>query len=379
MRTLGVMLTVVALLMVACAPKAVPAPALPPTLAPTPVATSSVSLPTSQDTAWAKVVSDARKEGRVTMYSFGFTGDVGKEAVTGFEKAYGIKVEIVGGVGAVLLERLKTERAAGKPIADTYDSAPSFLLAGRAAGLTAPTDSLPELTKVVNWRLKPVDPEKVMYPVYLSIGAPYMNTSLVKAGEEPKSYKDLLQPRWKGKILMAPPVSDPTGIYPYVAWKKYGTLDADDYYRQLGRQDLKLVPSVRDVAAGVARGEGAIGFQSTPGIMNGLIGEGAPARPLSMEEGHVLIWGLSIAAIKDAPHPNAARVLINWLLTPEGQTTANKTRGALPIREDLPDFGPAKARLVVKKPLILEVPDLDEMSRLQRDKAVDKIMGLETK
>lgn len=218
MKTLVVVFAILAIVFafsIACVPKAIPAvtPAAPPAPLTAPPATvPQLPSPSAEETAWAKIVSDARKEGRVTMYSWGFTGEVGQEVVAGFEKATGIKIELVGGIGAILLERLKTESAAGKYIADTYDTATPFLLQARAAGLVAPIKLLPELNGPAKWRAKPTEPD--VFPYYVSMGVPYMNINLVKSGQEPKSYKDLLQPQWKGKIVMAPPGLDPTPLYP---------------------------------------------------------------------------------------------------------------------------------------------------------------------
>lgn len=138
-----------------------------------------------------------------------------------------------------------------------------------------------------------------------------------------------------------------------------------------------MVASVREVAAALSRGEASLAFQSSPGQMNAFILQGAPIKPVAMEEGQVIQWGASIGAVKNGPHPNAARVLVNWLLTKEGQAATNKARGPLPIREDVPDFAPEVARLELKKPLVLAVADQLEMSRIQRERVVDKLMGLE--
>ena len=367
------------LLASACAPKTTPSPtpATPPAkMVVTAPSTTSAQTPT----VWDKTVADAKKEGRLTMYTWAFVGDQGKEVISGFEKAFGIKIETVGGVGATLMERIKTERAAGKQIADTYDTAMPFLIAAKQAGLIGRIDYLPELEKKVEWRVKPIDPDNTIFSHYVSIGTTYVNTSLVKQGSEPKSYQELLQPQWKGKILLAPPSLFPATMYPYVAGKKYGIAGlGDDYYRQLGKHDLKIVFSVNDVTASLARGDAPVVFHSTGGAMNPSILAGAPMKPVNMEEGQVMQWGAGITMVKDAPHPNAAAVFINWLLTTEGQIASNRARGTPAMRTDVPDFTPEKGRLDIKKPLALDLQDLIEMSRLQREAVVDKIMGVEMK
>ena len=97
----------------ACAPK--PSKPTPAVVTPaTALATSKAPVTAASQTSseWEKIVADAKKEGQVTLYSFGFTGDIGSAVAQGFKKAYGIKVDLVTGIGTVLMERIRTENRA---------------------------------------------------------------------------------------------------------------------------------------------------------------------------------------------------------------------------------------------------------------------------
>lgn len=365
---------------ISCAPKAPPAPSTPATPRPAPVSTPTSTLPppTSQDAAWQKIVEAAKQEGKVSLYSFSMTGDTGREVKKAFEEAYGIKVEITTGVGAILMERIKSERAAKKPIADTYDTAPGFVITAKKSGLTQPSENLPVLADSRIWRMAPHDGERNVWGIYASQRPPQVNTSLVKPGDEPKSYAEMITPKWSGKIVIAPPLSDPSVIYLYVAGKKYGFLN-DDYFRQLGKQNLKIVSTVRDVVSSLARSEAAITPAYSASVAASLIVEGAPIRSIDASEGVTMGWGTAIAIAKDGPHPNASNVFLNWLFSRQGQEVYGKGVKTLPIRNDLPFYGPAAAYVEAKKTLALELADLEEVSRLQTGQVVDKLLGLEVK
>lgn len=377
----SVLISVFVGLIVACTPsRPVRTPIPPtPTVASAPVgAPKPVQTLSPEDIAWQKIVEAAKKEGKISLYSFSMPGDLGREIKKAFEEAYGINVEITTGVGAILMERIKSERAAKKSIADTYDTAPGFVITAKKSGLTQPSENLPVLADKNIWRTPPHDGERNVWGIFSELRPPQVNTNLVKPGDDPKSYAELLTPKWSGKIVIAPPFSDPSVIYLYVAAKKYGFLN-DDYFRQLGKQNLKIVPTVRDVASALARGEAAVTPAYTSAQVAPLIVEGAPIRSIDASEGVTLGWGTAIAIVKDGPHPNAANVFMNWLFSKQGQEVYGRGRKVLPIRNDLPYYGPAAAYVDTKKILPLELADFEEVSRLQTGQVVDKLMGLEIK
>lgn len=363
------------LVLVSCAPKAPPTAPVAPT--PAVPATPGVPTITPEEAAWAKVVAEAKKEGRVTPYTFSLTGDIGRAVARAFEDRYGIKVELVTGVGAVLLERIKGEAAAAKYIADTYDTAVTFVAVAKGDGLTQPVADLPILRQKDVWTRHPqLDPEGHIQASGVGALTPYVNNNLVKPGEEPKSLLEMLEPKWKGKIATAAPAADPLLVWFLLMGKRHNFLD-EDYFRKLARQDLKIAGTVRDADALAIRGEASVRLPGANTVINTAIKQGAPVRPAVMEEGTILIASRPLALLKNAPHPNAAKVFINWMLSQEGQRVYHGAGGTPSVRKDVPDFSPPQGQFTPKKALVSDMELELEVGRVQRAKVLDKLLGLE--
>ncbi|MBI4288269.1 MAG: extracellular solute-binding protein [Chloroflexi bacterium] len=379
-RLLLIVLAAVLTMLGACQPKPTVAPQPAITPAPTPRATGAqATLSPQTPSAWEKVVAEARKEGQVTLYSFGFTGDVGSAVAQGFRKAYGIRVDIVTGIGTVLMERIRSENRAGKFIADTYDTSVVFVAQAKSDGLTVGAGDLPEVEANV-WQVPPrMDKEGHIFGTTIAATTLYVNTSLVKPGDEPKSYRDLLDPRWKGKLVFPAPVTTPNAIRAYVAYKKYGVLD-DTYWSQLGKQDLKVAPTIRDLDSMLARGEAAIEVSGVDSTVNPFIKGGAPVKPINVAEGIVVATGSpAIAMVKNGPHPNAARLFINWFFSREGQRAYHEARASTSPRKDLSNFAPAAGLVSMDKTRLVDMDMELETGRLQREGTFSRLMGIEAK
>ncbi|MBF8265045.1 MAG: hypothetical protein HW384_909 [Dehalococcoidia bacterium] len=381
MKRLSMAIAILLFITVACAPKSVPAP-LPAPSTPAPTAstlgsTSNLSSPTSQDAAWAKVVAEAKKEGKVTLYTWAFVGDIGQEVFRAFEANSGIKVEAITGVGSVLVERIKSEQAAKKNIADTLDTSIAIVGTAMNMGLLDSLTDLPILQQKDVWAYNPrLDPEGIIIGAAPGILTSFVNTSLIKAGEEPKSFRELLNPKWKGgKIGIPSPVTAPAVNYVYVFRKEYG-LD-DDYFRHLIKQEPKIFPTIRDAEAAVARGETHLIMATSDAGLAPYVKEGAPIKAIEMEGGIVGNIVPGIALVKKAPHPNAARVFVNWLLSAEGQRVYAQAKVGFSMRKDVPDFSAPALKIQPKKinPMSLEV--LLAASKLQNERVVAKLLGIE--
>lgn len=367
----------------ACTPPATPSPtspASPP--ASMPASPSALTKPPiAQDDTWARVVAEAKKEGRATLYTFLFTGDVGKQVSRAFEDRYGIKLEFVTGIGTILIERIKAEQRAGRFIADTLDTAVSLVAIAKEDGLTASMGELPALADKDIWALSSprADPEGHIIGIRPTTLPFWVNTAAVKAGEEPRSYRDLVDTRWGGgKLGLSSPVTAPNSIWIYLTTRKNGSLD-DDYWRRLGRQELRLAPSVRETPSWLARGEIAASFVDADSSMAPYVKEGAPLKAIEMAEGVLVApQSVSIALAKNGPHPNAARVFTNWYLGREGQSLyAQAVGGYYPLRKDTPDIRPPALRVEIKKPLLVDLSVALESAKMQREGTLAKLMGLE--
>lgn len=355
MKTLVlVSLVMLALVIVSCAPRVAPAPApaVQPTQVPSKVAVVP-SAPAPTDANWDKVVEAARKEGKVSIYAFNFTGDAGVAIARGFKAATGIDADIITGRGAEFLERLKTEQRLGQRVGDIAEGGTIHLINMKNAGLLASSLDIPVLKKASDFVVDPLGLDKeghVLNEGYI-LFAPYINTNLVKPGQEPRSWNDFLDPKWKGKILAHDPNVSMTWYNALVPLVNAGVLKVD-FIREMSKQDLRFVTGDYDAVQKLSQGQAPLVLVTADVVSGAAVAEGAPIKAIPMSEG-LPVSTVTIGAVKDSPHANAAKVFLNWHLSQEGQTVFHKARGTASVRKDVPDFRhpnvgvPANVKLIV--------------------------------
>lgn len=307
------------LLMLACAPRATPAP--PPQATPSPQAVSE----------WDRVVAAARKEGTVTIYG-GLGSDVQTAIQEGFMKATGIRVEALAGEGPELEEKIRMEHQIGVVIADFLISAITTPIGVKGAGFIRPVNvALPEAENKGVWKMHPYDLDTQKGVVVLWMDAQpdiLTNTNMVKEGEV-TSWYDLLDPRWKGKMNMKDPRFKGAALG-FPAMKVLG----EDFWRRMAKQDIWLEDKSGRQVDAVVLGEKAIGIGASTSRTITAIGAGAPVKFLHMKEGsHIVLKGAGL--ITESPHPNAALVLLNWLMSREGQIAVGRATGQDTLRKDI--------------------------------------------
>ena len=200
-----------------------------------------------------------------------------------------------------------------------------------------------------------------------------INTKLVPPGQEPKSWRELIEPKWAGKVVFAAPATGSSIIQIYVVKEKLG-LD-DDYFRQLGKVG-KVVVNDPEASAMLARGDASIWIPAFQQVLSPLLIQGAPVKMVIPKEGTTSTGGSTMVRIKNSPHPNATLFFMNWLLTAEGQKVFSEAKVAMPVRKDVPDPSPEAVRMPQGKvPILLE--DSIKVAQMQREKTLDKIMGLQ--
>lgn len=191
-----------------------------------------------------------------------------------------------------------------------------------------------------------LDANGVMTPVGTGFYVIIYNTNLVAKEDAPKSFKDLLDPKWESKVVMADPKSS-SSVYTFI-WLMTQKLDQNEYgwsyFEQLHKLNVNYVASHGTIGELVAMGERTVGVQvmATAGTS---LKKGDPIAIVYPEEG--MPSEVNVAAIrKDTPNKVAAELFVNFLLSPEGQNLVAQNLGWIPVRTDLADYSLADGTLL---------------------------------
>lgn len=358
----------------ACTPRSAPVSS-PPAATPPPVAPPAVPAVSVEETAWDKVLKAARREGRLTIYATQFTQQMDVPVDKAFNQKYGIAVDILGGRGADWVERLKTEKRIGQMVGDIVQGSSSHMESMKVASVLAANPDLPVLQAKDVWNVEPwgLDKERKYLVYRLAILAPHINTKLVTPDEAAalKSWRDFLDPKWKGRLGMLDPEVN-SGAVHFLILEKRGRLNRD-FLRELAKQQLKFTLSSGSDAQTLARGEVAVSLIGPSSNMSDMVVQGAPIRLLTMKEG---IWGTgsAIAQVDNSPHPNAARLFLNWLFSEEGMTVIAKGFRTMPVRSGVEDFTPASLKADPRDIIMVTEEDNIMMSEAFRAKELVAIL-----
>jgi iron(III) transport system substrate-binding protein len=295
---------------------------------------------------WQKTLEAGRKEGKVSVYVSLLAPAVRKNAPA-FKKKFGIEIEVTTGRGAQMTEKLRTEIRAGANLADVVLSGNNPMFTVKKMGVTEPMDKkliLPEVTNPKLWytldRLPWVDDAKHLFPFYAYPNRDIsINTDLVKPGEI-QSWQDLLKPRFKGKIVWSDPSIFGSG-FNGVATNIMNKVTDENFYRQMvATQEVTLSRDLRQMAEWLAKGKYAVGVSLEGGPIAEMVNAGAHIDYVIVKEGAYLSYDAGVVGIAaKAPHPNAAKVYVNWLLSREGQDFAQRATKYMSARNDIPTEG----------------------------------------
>ena len=380
MKKRGLCLTVLLIfsimLILSCTPAPI-SPAISPAISRSvQVSTPTPNLPplTSQaDTAWQKVIDAAKKEGKVNIYSFSMTGDIALVTVKAFQDRYGVGLDIISGRGATFLERIATEQRMGQATADIMEGVTTHGSNLKSAGNTVSSRDIPVLREKDVWRVDPltIDSEGHLLVQRSMYQSPWINTNLIKPGQEPQSYRDLAKPQWKDKIVMPDPLVTTAPYLVFLSLVDRGYLDME-FVSSLKDQGLKYVAGTRDMVQSIARGEAPFGLAAGDIEGTAFAAEGAPIRAIVMEEGTV-VSASAVVRVKNGPHPNAAKLFINWILGQEGQTVYSKAIGLASVRKDVPDFRHTAVAVVPKRIILITAEDDQRQAKAFRDKLLAEL------
>jgi iron(III) transport system substrate-binding protein len=325
LRGLGVVL---ALLCAGCMGRAAPGSA-------PPGGTGAAATPPPD--AWEQTVAAARREGRIVV-SGPETAAARMALTEGFEQQYPeIRVEYTGSPGAQVPPKILNERQGGVFQVDLVINGTSTQFDLVKAGALEPFEAYavgPRARDGAAWiggKYEFADDAGKFILVTSNVVAPtYTHNPDLVAASEIRSYRDLLDPRWKGRIVLMDPRIAGTGqamilfLYAREALGK-------EYLRQLFSQDITLSRDARQVVDWVIRGQYAVELSGSQLIVADLRSKGLRIDMRGADdvaEGSYLTAGPgAVGVLNRAPHPNAVKVYLDWLLSPDGQLAFNRAIG----------------------------------------------------
>lgn len=280
---------------------------------PTALATRVLAQAPAAETITPALVEAAKKEGKLAFYT-AMDIPVAEKFARAFEAKYaGVAVRVERSGSERVYQRLEQERASNIFAADVVNSADAaHFVVWKRNGWLAPY--LPEeVARHFPPQHRDADGMHVTTRIWLSsLG---YNTRLVTAEEAPKSFADLLDPKWMGKMIKAHPAYSGTimtatfQIARDLGW---------EYLEKLSRQKVMQVQSSTDPPKKLAAGERAVMADGNDYNLIQLKEQGAPVEVVYPTEGTPVITGPT-GVFKAAPNPNAARLFHSWLHGIEAQ------------------------------------------------------------
>jgi iron(III) transport system substrate-binding protein len=259
------------------------------------------------------LIAAATKDGELSWYTSAdlqLAEKVGKS----FEQKFpGIRVRVERAGGERIFARVAQEYASGLRIADAVSTGDAAqFLAWKRQGLLAPYVS-EDVAKYIPAEHR--DPDGFYATVRSSLCVIAYNTDLVKREVAPKGFADLLDPKWKGKIVKAhPSYSGTVMTSTYQMVRELGW----PYLEKLAQQQLLQIQSATDTPKKVVLGERPVMADGNESNVLLLKEDGKPIEVVYAIEGSPSIVQPS-AVFAAAPHPNAARLFQNYLFSVEGQ------------------------------------------------------------
>jgi ABC-type Fe3+ transport system substrate-binding protein len=296
---------------------------------------------------WEQVLGEAKKEGRVVVW--GPPGELIREAMTrGFKQAFpNIVIEYSGARGGEQATRIKAERDGGVYSVDVMLSgtttAMNQMKPMKALDPIAPVLMLPEVTDLKNWRgnkLEFSDETTRLNLVFSTmLKTPLVYNPKLAKPEEVDELPKLLDPKWKGKFVLNDPLPSGSGNVTFRwIWRIMGPEKAQDYYRKIRTNAALADRDQRRQIEWIAQGKYVFLLAPSDGTLGQLLERGLKlgVLPEFKDYGTYVTASFGSAMLLNkTPHPNAAAVFLNWVLTKEGQTAWSKAMEHVSRRVDV--------------------------------------------
>jgi iron(III) transport system substrate-binding protein len=280
------------------------------------------------------LIEAAKKEGKLSWYT-SVDLPVAEKIAKAFETAYpGVSMKVERSGAERIFQRIGQEAQSKVSNCDVVNSSDAaHLIIWKRAQMLA--SYLPEEV-AKHFPKEHFDPDGMYASWRVTLSPIAYNTSLVKAGEAPKGFNDLLDAKWSGKIVKAHPGYSGTIM---TATQQLSRELGWGFLEKLAKQKVMQVQSAADPPKKVTAGERAVMADGTEYMVNLLQSRGEPIAEVYAVEGTPLITGPS-AVMASAPNPNAARLFYAWSMTAEAQQL-NVEVGALrsvhPLVKDRPE------------------------------------------
>lgn len=307
-------------------------------------ATAATAPKPASAAAWNKLIAQAKKEGSVVLYSVQNPAGL-QDMANAFKAKYGISVTVNRNVDSVLLSQINAEEGTHNPIADLWVTSQRRLVYGSIKNGWAVDPVGPTFFS------KPFSRKTWMFSKSFIVGTAILGmtwNTQVHSGAI-NGIPDFTAPEFKGRLGVPDPRVS-TSFMDWYLWAeaKYGK----DILQKLAAQNPKIYPSVLPMTQAVASGELA-GAPCGSGTADDLKAQGAPISYKVLKDNwNAPYYGM---ILKQAPHPAAAQLLADYLVSPEGNKYADHGFGALypniagtyyaaPRIVKLNDFTPAKVK-----------------------------------
>jgi len=262
----------------------------------------------------------ARKEKTLTFYTAMIVDQAVRPIKAAFEKKYPyLELKYARNNPGIMIKKLIAESKAGNPVADVAESA-GIEGAMKRLKLARPFWS-PAAEK---WPANRKDPEGYWVPSRYSYLSICYNTNLVTKADVPKSYADLLNPKFKGKMMWSKSIAG-APLFITAVRNHMGEAKALEYLKKLSKQDIaSTTSSNRAVVDRVIAGEYTLSLDAF--LHHPIISasKGAPVAPQPIDP--VLTIVSSVMLLKNPPHPHAALLFIDFLLSKDGQNILRQAR-----------------------------------------------------
>ncbi len=277
----------------------------------------------------ADLVAAAKKEGTAVFHT-SIDLPVAQKMVSDFETLYpGIRIQLERTGAERVLQRIEQEYSSNIHAADVVESSDVTMFLGwKKKGWLAPYVPA-DVAKF--WPKEERDPDGQFASVRTQLSVIAYNTKQVKAEDAPKSFADLLAPKWRNRMVKAHPGYSGTILTSTFATEK---ALGWPYFDALAKQRIMQVQSASDPPKKVAQGERSIMVDGSEYVVFYLKETGNPIEVVYATEGSPLISGQA-GVLKEAPHPNAARLFAEFLFSSRCQQLMADTGGTRSFHPDV--------------------------------------------